>query len=82
MDCDGSPAAHVARVAPFEARPVRTRAGGPVVVRRVATSNGEEINGVQVAADPRGGWVLAERQFRRSKDSDYYVRAMTLTPAC
>ena len=60
---------------------VRTRAGGPVVVRRVATSNGEEINGVQVAADPRGGWVVAERQFRRSKHSAYYVRAMTLTPA-
>ena len=60
---------------------VRTRAGGPVVVQRVATSNGEEINGVQVAADPRGGWVVAERQFRRSQDRAYYVRAMTLTPA-
>ncbi len=60
---------------------VRTRAGGPVVVRRVATSNGEEINGVAVAADPRGGWVVAERQFRRTKDRFYYVRAMTLSPA-
>ncbi len=59
---------------------VRTRAGGPVVVRRVATSNGEEINGVQVAVDPRGGWVVAERQFRRTQERAYYVRAMTLTP--
>jgi hypothetical protein len=32
VDCDGSPAAHVARVAPFEARPVRTRAGGAAAV--------------------------------------------------
>ena len=53
---------------------MRTRAGGPVVVRRVVTSNGEEINGVQVAADPRGGWVVAERQFRRTKERSYYVR--------
>jgi hypothetical protein len=57
---------------------VRTGARGPIVVRRVATSNGEEINGVEVAADPRGGWVVAERQFRRTKDRLYYVRAMTL----
>ena len=35
----------------------RTRAGRADDRRRVVASNGEEINGVQVAADPRGGWV-------------------------
>ena len=34
---------------------------------------------MQVAADPLGGWVLAERQFRRTKDRFYYVRVMTLS---
>lgn len=58
---------------------VRTRAGGPVTMRRVATSNGAQVNGLQVASDPRGGWVLAERQFRRTSRS-YHIRAMTLTP--
>jgi hypothetical protein len=58
---------------------VRTRAGRPIVVRRVATSNGEEINGVQVAADPSGGWVIAERQFRRGPDRLYYVQTLSLS---
>ena len=35
--------------------------------RRVTTSNGEQINGVAIAADPHGGLVLAERQFRKTK---------------
>ncbi len=60
---------------------MRTRAGRPIAVRRVVASNGEEINGVQVAADPLGGWVVAERQFRRTRDRFYYVRAMTLDAA-
>jgi hypothetical protein len=58
---------------------VRTATGAKTVVRRVATSNGEEINGVQVAADPLGGWVIAERQFRKSAKNYYYARVMTLT---
>ncbi len=57
----------------------RTRQGQPLMLRRAVRSNGEEINGVQVATDPLGGWVLAERQFRRTKDRFYYVRVMTLT---
>ena len=57
----------------------RTRAGRPTLRRLAVASNGEEINGVQVAADPLGGWVLAERQFRRTKDRFYYVRVMTLS---
>jgi hypothetical protein len=57
----------------------KTRAGRPLVRRRAVASNGEEINGLQVATDPLGGWVLAERQFRRTKDRFYYVRVMTLS---
>lgn len=60
---------------------VRTASGHAVVVRRVATSNGEVINGVQVAADPLGGWVIAERQFRRTQQRFYFVRVMTLSAA-
>ncbi len=57
----------------------RTRRGRPTLRRLAVTSNGEEINGVSVATDPLGGWVLAERQFRRTKDRFYYVRVMTLS---
>ncbi len=39
----------------------RTRAGRPTVRRLAVVSNGEEINGLQVATDPLGGWALAER---------------------
>ena len=58
---------------------VRTRAAGETVVRRAVTSNGQEINGVQVAADPLGGYVVAERQFRRGGRNSYYVRAFSLS---
>ena len=58
----------------------RTRAGRPLTRRLAVASNGEEINGLQVATDPRGGWVLAERQFRRTKERFYYVRVATLSP--
>lgn len=58
---------------------VRSRAGRSIAVRRVATSNGEQINGLQVAADPLGGWVIAERQFRRGPNRFYYVRTRTLS---
>jgi hypothetical protein len=60
---------------------VRTRSAGKTVVRRAVTSNGQDINGVQVAADPLGGYVVAERQFRRSGRNDYYVRAFSLSDA-
>src|SRR5690242_16264998 len=33
--------------------------------RRVAKSTGSEINGLAIAADPQGGYVIAERVFRR-----------------
>jgi hypothetical protein len=57
----------------------RTRAGRPTERRLAVASNGEEIDGLQVATDPLGGWALAERQFRRTKDRLYYVRVMTLS---
>src|SRR4051794_32092531 len=43
--------------------------------RRVTASSGEEINGVAIAADPLGGYVIAERQFRARS---YRVRAMSV----
>jgi hypothetical protein len=58
----------------------KTRKGRSEMLQLAVQSNGEEINGVQVAADPLGGWVLAERQFRKAKLRFYYVRAMTLSP--
>ncbi len=47
--------------------------------RRVATSTGKEINGVAIAADPLGGWVVAERQFpRKGSGVPYHVRVLSL----
>src|SRR5439155_745090 len=58
---------------------VRSRAGRPFVVRRVAAATGSPINGLQVAADPRGGWVVAERRYpRRGSALPYSVRALSL----
>ncbi|MEA2190374.1 MAG: hypothetical protein QOI73_495 [Solirubrobacteraceae bacterium] len=57
---------------------VRARSGAAIAVRRVVASTGEEINGLQVAADPLGGWALAELQFRATGQRFYDVRAMTL----
>jgi hypothetical protein len=57
---------------------VRAKHGSSTFISRVADSSREEINGVQVAADPLGGWVIAEREFRRTKDRFYYVRVMSV----
>jgi len=52
-------------------------AGGKA--RRVAESTGSEINGVAIAADPLGGWVVAERQYpRKASGKPYRVRALSL----
>lgn len=60
---------------------VRTRGSARTVVRRAAASNGQDINGLQVASDPLGGYVVAERQFRRGGGdrTGYYVRAFSLS---
>ena len=43
------------------------------------TSTGSEINGVAIAADPLGGWVVAERQYpRKGSGKPYRVRALSL----
>jgi hypothetical protein len=57
---------------------VRAKHGSSTYISRVADSSREEINGVQVAADPLGGWVIAEREFRKSNDRFYYVRVMSV----
>jgi hypothetical protein len=57
---------------------VRARHGSSTFISRVADSSRETINGVQVAADPLGGWVIAEREFRRASQSLYFVRTMTV----
>jgi hypothetical protein len=46
--------------------------------RHVATSTGSDINGVAIAADPLGGYVIAERAFRRDKRRVYTVRALSV----
>jgi hypothetical protein len=47
--------------------------------RLVARSGGSEINGVAIAADPLGGYVLAERSFvRRGATRSYHVRALSV----
>jgi hypothetical protein len=62
---------------------VRTKAGRRIVRRRYAGGPISDINGVQVAADPLGGWVIAERVFPYGarKDRLYGVRALSLDPA-
>jgi hypothetical protein len=40
----------------------RTAAGRPIVVRRVFAPRTSELQGVQVAADPRGGWVIVANE--------------------
>src|SRR4051812_24068805 len=59
---------------------VRLRAGGRLVRRRYDSGPSSDINGVQVAADPHGGWALAERVFPHgsSRDRVYGVRALSL----
>jgi hypothetical protein len=46
--------------------------------RRVAKSTGSEINGVAIAEDPLGGYVIAERAFRRGVHRVYTVRALSV----
>lgn len=58
---------------------VRARAGGPFVTRLAATSTGSAINELTAAADPKGGWVLAERRFpRRGSGPLYRVQTVSL----
>ena len=62
---------------------VRTKAGRKVVRRRFDSGPPSQINGVQVAADPQGGWVIAQRVFPHGprRDRLYGVRALSLDPA-
>jgi hypothetical protein len=58
---------------------VAVRSGHGFRDRLVATSTGSEINGVAIAADPLGGWVVAERQYpSRGGGKPYRVRALSL----
>jgi len=62
---------------------VRTKAGRAIVRRRYASGPSSQINGLQVAADPQGGWVLAQRVFPHGakKDRLYGVRTLSLDRA-
>ena len=58
---------------------VAVRTGDGFRDRLVAESTGSEINGVAIAADPQGGWVVAERQYpRKGSAKPYRVRALSL----
>ena len=58
---------------------VAVRTGNGFRDRLVAASTGSEINGVAIAADPQGGWVVAERQYpRKGSAKPYRVRALSL----
>ena len=58
---------------------VRARAGRPFVISLAATSTGSAINELAAAADPKGGWVLAERRFPpRGSGNLYRVQTVTL----
>ncbi len=62
---------------------VRTKAGRRIVRRRYRGGPRSQINGVQVAADPRGGYALARLVFPHGprKDRRYGVRALSVDPA-
>jgi len=62
---------------------VRTKGGRRIVERRYDSGPPSAINGVQVAADPQGGWVLAQRVFPHGarRDRLYGVRALSLDGA-
>ncbi|MDA0167950.1 hypothetical protein OJ998_02540 [Solirubrobacter taibaiensis] len=61
---------------------VATRTANGFKQRKVASSTGSEINGITIAADPLGGWVVAERQFpRRGSAKPYRVRTLSLDAA-
>lgn len=58
---------------------VAVRRGRAYKDRKVASGTGSEINGVAIAADPLGGWVVAERQFpRRGSAKPNRVRTLSL----
>lgn len=58
---------------------VAIRSGRGFKDRRVASSSGSEINGIQIAADPLGGWVVAERWFpAKGSGTPYRVRVLSL----
>lgn len=58
---------------------VAVRRDGRFTDRRVASSSGSEINGVAIADDPLGGWVIAERRFPRHGSAvPYRVRTLSL----
>jgi hypothetical protein len=61
----------------------RTATRRPVAVRRVVAITSSAINGLQVAADPRGGWVIVTREFPKNgtSQSTYGVRALSLDRA-
>ena len=60
---------------------VAVRSGRGFRSRRVAASTGSEINGLAIAADPLGGWVVAERQFpTHGSGVPYRVRAFSVGP--
>ncbi|MEA2151405.1 MAG: hypothetical protein QOD69_3235, partial [Solirubrobacteraceae bacterium] len=71
-----------AALAAWEARDgirvaVRTRGGRRLRTRLLTSSNGQAINDLAVASDPRGGWFLLESQFA-PKTRGNSVRAFTL----
>jgi hypothetical protein len=59
---------------------VRTAKGRPIAVRRIFATTTSEIASVQVAADPRGGWVIVDFEFpkRASSTREPIVRGMSL----
>jgi hypothetical protein len=63
---------------------VRTRAGRSIVQRHYAGGPSSDINGLQVAADPQGGWVIARRVFPHAPGAanrTYGVRTISLDAA-
>lgn len=62
---------------------VRTAPGRKLTARRVATSTGSDLNGLQVVADPKGGWVIAEHQYPPDgtpPPREFRTRALSLGP--
>jgi hypothetical protein len=57
---------------------VATRTAAGFKARRVARGTDGRIDGVSIAADPQGGWVVAERRFARRA---HRVRALSLDAA-
>jgi hypothetical protein len=58
---------------------VRTRSGRRLRTRLLTASNGQAINDLAVADDPRGGWFMLESRFSAKTRHDN-VRAFTLRP--